>query len=83
MRATKNVSTNNKIALTVTFATLKSSQYNIVTVGNGGLVICRGKGNPTSSEHCKQLKKLLMLMSAIVSRERYITGEATVYYVCI
>jgi hypothetical protein len=35
--------------------------------GFGGLVVCQDKARSTSFEHCKQLKKLLMLMSAIVS----------------
>jgi hypothetical protein len=47
--------------------TLKSPQFNFMTGGNGGLVVCQGKGKPRSPEHYKQLKKLLMLMSAIVS----------------
>jgi hypothetical protein len=34
----------------------------------GGLVACQGKGKSTSSEYCKQFKKLLMLMSAFVSK---------------
>ena len=36
-------------------------------LGLGGLVVCQGKGKPTSSEHCKQLEKLLMLTSGFVS----------------
>jgi hypothetical protein len=44
--------------------TLKSSQYNFVTDGFGGLVFYQDKGRTTSSDH---RKKLLMLMSAIVS----------------
>jgi hypothetical protein len=47
--------------------TLKSSQYNFVTDGFGGLVFYQDKGRTTSSDHRKKLKKLLMLMSAIVS----------------
>jgi hypothetical protein len=36
--------------------------------GFGGFAAIQGKGKPTSSEHYKQLKKLSMLMSAIVSK---------------
>jgi hypothetical protein len=34
----------------------------------GGFVVYQDKGAPTFSEHCKPLKKLSMLMSAIVSK---------------
>lgn len=37
-----------------------------MTDGYGGLVVCQDKGRSMYSEHCKQLKNLLMLTSAIV-----------------
>jgi len=49
------------------YGTLKSFKCNYVNDCYGGLVVCPGKDKPASSEHCKHLKKLLMLMSGFVS----------------
>jgi len=39
----------------------------------GGLVVYQDKSGSTFSEHCKSLKKLSMLMSAIVSKLSFLT----------
>ena len=41
----------------------------MINDSNGGLVVCQGEGKSTCSEYGKKLKNLLMLMSALGSKQ--------------